>query len=190
MKIPVRELRYNFDEQKDTLFDTDISANLRQDTVAVLSIVTQCDSNVELGDPVKTMDIAGFGHYTMEGDFSSGDATGKIRYFWTVRNENPQFYDVTKIQMKFGDQGWSEMDYSDDKMFMDRVTQEYQLFVKANRNVPKKFEAIEAKLDTLRKLQVSGKAHEEIMRVTGEISAILGNAHGGPDTVNLATKEF
>lgn len=190
MKIPVREVRYNPELQKDTLFDTDIVANLRQDTIAVLAFVTQSETNVVVDKPVKTMEIAGFEHYTMYGQFSSGDATGEIRYFWNIRKENPVFFDVSKVQIRFTNQGWCDVDYSVDDMLMDRITQEYQLFVKANRNVPKKFEEIENKLMKLRSIPVSQKARAEIIKITDEISAILGNISPKASIEKIPTQEF
>ena len=190
MKIPVRELRYNPELKKDTLFDTDIVANLRQETIAVLAIVTQSETNVVVEKPVKTMEIASFEHYTMYGQFSSGDATGEIRYFWNVRKDNPEFFDVHKVQIRFTNQGWCDVDYSVDRMLMDRISQEYQLFVKANRNVPKKFEEIENKLMKLRSIPVSQKARAEIIKITDEISAILGNISPKASIEKIPTQEF
>ena len=190
MKIPVRDERFNPATGKMEMMDVDIVADLRQEAIAVFSMVTQCDTNVELCDPVKMRSIAGFDHFYTKGEFSSGDAFGEITFSWSVRQVDPQYYDVMKITMCLGDLGWCDIDWRSHNVFLDRVTQEYQLFLEATRFVPKRYEEIEEILRQLRVLPMPEKYHDQVVKLADQASALLGNAMKKKEQIATYGKEL
>ena len=176
MKIPAIDDRFNFATQKVEKMRIDIMAELKQEATGVLSIVTQCDTNVELGEPVKLRTVAGFDYYCARGEFSSGDAYGEISFTWTARQVDPQYYDVTQISVKMGELGWCDVDWRSDNAFLDRMTQEYQLFLQANKFVPRRYAEIEDILDEIRKLDIPKKYRDRVVKLVDKASALLGNA--------------
>ena len=176
MKIPVIDDRFNFATQKVEKMRIDIMPELRQEAIGVLSMVTQCDTNVELESPVKMRTVAGFDYYCARGEFSTGDAYGEISFSWTVRQVDPQYYDVTKISVKMGELGWCDVDWRSDNAFLDRMTQEYQLFLQANKFVPRRYAEIEGILEQIRGLDIPKEYHDRIVKLVDQASALLGNA--------------
>lgn len=184
MKIPVIDDRFNFTTQKVEKMSVDIMADLKQEAISVLSMVTQCDTNVVLESPVKLRTIAGFDYYCSNGEFSSGDAYGTISFSWTVRQIDPQYYDVNKISIKLGELGWCDIDWRSHNAFLDRMTQEYQLFLEANKFVPKRYAEIEDILEKIRALDMPKTYHDQVTKLVDKVSALLGNATGKKEPTN------
>lgn len=190
MKIPVRDERFNRETGKVETMDIDIVDELRQEAIAVFSMVTQCDTNVVLCPPVKMRTMAGFDHFYTEGEFSSGDAYGKITFGWTVRQENPQFYDVMKITLNIANLGWCDIDWRSHDMFLERVTNEYKLFLEASKFVPRRYAEIEDYLDQLRALPMPQKYHDQVVKLVDKVSALLGNALKKNQQIAMYGKEL
>lgn len=190
MKIPVVDERYNFATGKVEPMTIDIMAELKQEAIGVFSMVTQCDTNVELEPPVKMRSIAGFDHYYTHGEFSSGDAYGEITFGWTVRQVDPHYYDVMKITLNIADLGWCDIDWRGHNVFLDRVTQEYQLFLEASKFVPKRYSEIEELLRQLRVLQMPEKYHDQVVKLVDKVSALLGNAMTKKEQIAAYGKEL
>lgn len=180
MKIPVIDDRFNFATRQVEKMPISIVPELKQEATSVLSMVTQCDTNVELETPVKLRSIAGFDHYYVHGEFSSGDAYGEIGFNWTTRQVDPQFYDVTRITVKLGDLGWCDIEWRTHNAFLDRMTQEYQLFLEASKFVPKRFTEIEDILQQIRELDLPKTYHDRVLKLVDRASALLGNIAGKP----------
>lgn len=189
MKIPVIDDRYNYATGKVEKMHVDILAELRQEAISVFSMVTQCDTNVELGPAVKMRSIAGFDHFYTRGQFSSGDAYGDITFGWTVRQVDPQHYDVMKITLCIADMGWCDIDWRTHTEFLNRVTQEYQLFLEATKFVPKRYAEIEELLRQLRVLPMPEKYHDQVVKLADKVSALLGNAMTKKEQVAAYGKE-
>jgi hypothetical protein len=190
MKIPVRDERFNPATGQMEMMDIDIAAELRQEAIAVFSMVTQCESNVELSPPNKMRTVAGFDHYCVEGEFSSGDAYGKITFGWTVKTEDPKYYDVMRITLNIGNNGWCDIDWRSNDVFLERVTNEYRLFLEAQKFVPKKYGEIEELLRQLRVLPMPDKYHDQVVKLADEISALLGNAMSKKEQIATYGKEL
>jgi len=189
MKIPVIDDRYNYATGQVEKMHVDILAELRQEAISVFSMVTQCDTNVELGPAVKMRSIAGFDHFYTRGQFSSGDAYGDITFGWTVRQVDPQHYDVMKITLCIADMGWCDIDWRTHTEFLNRVTQEYQLFLEATKFVPKRYAEIEELLRQLRVLPMPEKYHDQVVKLADKVSALLGNAMTKKEQVAAYGKE-
>ena len=176
MKIPVIDDRYNLETGRVEPTRVDIMTELQQETVCVLAMVTQCDANVVLSGPVKVRTVAGFDHYSASGEFSSGDAYGDILFTWTVRQDSPQFYDVNRIVVRMGDIGQCEVDWRSHNAFLDRMTQEYRMFLEATKFVPRRYAEIEDILDQIRALEIPGKYRGRVVELADKVSALLGNS--------------
>ena len=170
MKIPTVDNRFDIASGQLLPVKVDLLEDLRKETIAVLSITTQCESNVVFGTPVKVRSVAGFHHWEVTGEFSSGDAYGEVKFTWSVRQESPEFYDVMTVGIKMGEYGWCDVDYRGDNMFMEQVEQEYRAFRHANKFVPRKYPEIEAILDEIRK-----EGNEKVTGLADRISQLIGN---------------
>lgn len=190
MKIATKEERFNPTTGKVEMMNTDLLNNLREDATAVFSMVTQCDSNVVLEKPEKLRSVAGFDHYCTKGEFSSGDAFGVITFGWTVRQENPEYYDVMSITMNMCNMGWCDIDYRSPGVFLHRVTQEYQLYLETKKSVPKKFPEIEELLRQIRVVPMPQVPHDEVVKLVDQISALLGNTMSKQEQIALYGKEL
>lgn len=190
MKIPVIDDRYNPASGEVERMKVDIMADLKQETIGVFSMVTQCDTNVEFQPPVKMRSIAGFDHYYAMGEFSSGDAYGQITFGWTVRQVDPEYYDVMKITLNIADLGWCDIDWRSHNAFLDRTTQEYRLFLEASKFVPKRYAEIEELLRQLRVLPMPEKYHDQVVKLVDKVSALLGNAMTKKEQIAAYGKEL
>lgn len=189
MKIPTKEERFDINIGKLRIMDVDIIQDLTQETIALLSLVTQCESNVVLDTPVKLRTVAGFDHYFVKGEFSSGDAYGNISFAWTVKTENPEQYDVHKITVEFPNMGECEIIWNSNKTVVDRMSQEYSLFLQASRFVPKRYKEIEALLQKIRTMHLEQDVRDKILPIIDQVSALLGNALKKDERVATYGKE-
>ena len=176
MKIPVIGTFFNPETKQEEPRETNLVDELRDVAVSAFSFVTQCETGVEFDVPVLERSIAGMDHYRMHGVFSSGDAFGELMFKWTVRHDNPQFYDVNTCAVKYGDLGWAEMPYHGPAGFVDRVTQDYRMFLEALKFLPRRFPEIEDLLDRIRAVDVPAKQKEKIKELADQISELIGNA--------------
>lgn len=175
MKIPVRQEIYDPETRGNALRDTDIVSELKGTAVSALSFVTQCDTGVEFGSPEIVRSTAGFDHWKVTGTFSSGDAWGELRFEWTVRHDSPEYYDVNRCAMRFGDLGWNEMEYHGDTGFVERASSGYRQFLDTYRFLPRHFPEIEDLLDRIRKVPMPEKSRETVSGLAAKISGLLGN---------------
>ena len=175
MKIPVRQEIYDPETRGNALRDTDIVSELKGTAVSALSFVTQCDTGVTFGVPVFSRAVAGFDHFYVCGEFSSGDAWGELRFEWTVRHDSPEYYDVNRCAMRFGDLGWNEMEYHGDTGFVERASSGYRQFLDTYRFLPRHFPEIEDLLDRILKVPMPEKSRETVSGLAAKISGLLGN---------------
>lgn len=176
MKIPVIGKAFNPATNQEEPRRTDLANELKDVVVSALSFVTQCETGVEFGKPELLRSVAGMDHYQIHGEFSSGDAFGELMFRWTARHDSPAFYDVNTCAVKFGSLGWAEAAYHGPAGFVDRITQDYRMFLETLKFLPRRFPEIEDILDSIRAVDVPPGQKQEIKSLADQISALIGNA--------------
>ena len=176
MKIPVIGKAFNPASNQEEPRRTDLVNELKDVVVSAFSFVTQCETGAMFEKPELLRSIAGMDHYQMHGVFSSGDAFGELMFRWTVRHDNPEFYDVNTCAVKFGSLGWAEAAYHGPAEFVDRITQDYRMFLETIKFLPRRFPEIEGILDQIRAVEAPEEQKQKIKSLADQISELIGNA--------------
>lgn len=173
MKYPVREERFDFATGKVSMVDVDIVEDVRQDILSMLAMVTQCETSVTINRKRKEREIAGVEHWLAYGEFSSGEAMGTVSFSWTVKKDNPQFYDVNSVGFDMNTLGFHRVLYRSKEEMMLAFEREFKLFLNSMQAIPRRFPDIMCRIEELGKLARPDK-EERADTLTTEIYHMLG----------------
>jgi len=173
MKYPVREERFDFATGKVGMVDVDIVADVRQDIVSVLAMVTQCETSVTIDNKFMDRDIAGVEHWMAHGEFSSGEAMGKVSFTWTVKKDNPQFYDVDAVGFDMNTLGFHRVTFRSKDDLLLAFEREFKLLLNSLQLIPRRFPDITARIEKLGNLAAPGK-EEMAEKLKTELFHMLG----------------
>ena len=181
MKYPVREERFDFAAGKVGMVDVDIVEDVRQDIVSMLALVTQCETSVTIDRKDLSREVAGVEHWIAYGEFSSGEAAGMVSFSWTVKKNDPQYYDVNSVAFDLNKLGLHRVLYRSKEDLLAAFEREFKLFLSSMQIIPRRFPDITCRIEEMSQLVTESKKKERADELKKEIFHMLGE---------LTTKEI
>ena len=181
MKYPVREERFDFATGKVGMVDVDIVEDVKQDIVSMLAMVTQCETSVTIDRKDLSREVAGVEHWIAYGEFSSGEAAGMVSFSWTVKKNDPQYYDVNSVAFDLNKLGLHRVLYRSKEDLLAAFEREFKLFLSSMQIIPRRFPDITCRIEEMSQLVTESKKKERADELKKEIFHMLGE---------LTTKEI